>query len=432
MRRGRLRWTDVSVVLLLSLLCGAYAMAQLHLTEEASRRAKCASNLRWIGQAMLLYSYENRGQFPRTLAEPDAETPIPVWGTPYENGPALGALAPADVDVFHPEKSKAAVKPNDVTAALFLLLRTQDITSDRFVCPSTGATAWDFGGGGHSEINWSNWRGTRGLAAHLSYSYQNPYPSRVAIAKQFRMNNAVSPDWPLAADLNPGVDALLKVGVEEEAWRKGNSPNHGGEGQNVLYADTHVTFHPTALAGLRHAVGGPRDNIYTYGDVLPSGPAQAGKSGDGIVGPSTSGIDSILLPTAKDLGIVDAAGALTPDEIERRAGTPALFKPVDAQMQAKLVEMFEGTYTREVEGQPMTLRITEKQLIGTLGVITITYDYTLTGAADRRHAKLSATGAGTEPTEVTLRHERGRLHVRGTPFFEGEWTRKLASETQAP
>lgn len=426
MRSGRLKWTDVSVVFLLTLLTGAYALAQLHFTEEAARRARCAQNLGQIGLAMLLYSQENRGQYPRTLA--DHEKPTPVWGTPYENNGALGPLAPSEVDVFHPEKSKVAVKPNDVTAPLLLLIRTQDIRADGFVCPSTGAQAWDFGGDGNTEMNWTNWRGEKGLAAHLSYSYQNPYPSLDAIAKQFRMNNAVSPGWPLAADLNPGTDAVLtlKMPMKGDQWRQANSPNHGGDGQNVLYAGGHVEFQPTALAGLRPPRGGPRDNIYAYGAIT------AEKTADGIVGPSTSGIDSVLLPTAKDLGIIDAQGALTPEEIERRAGSPAQFKPVTPELHAKILKNLKGAYTRELNGKPMTLRVTENQLIGTVGVITITYDYTLTGAADRRHAKLSVTGADTAPIEVTLRDDGRTLHVRGTPFFEGEWTPKWAEEQGKP
>jgi prepilin-type processing-associated H-X9-DG protein len=224
--------------------------------------------------------------------------------------------------------------------------------------------------------------------------------------------------------LNPGTDVLLKLEVQEQGRSKGNSPNHGGDGQNVLYAGGHVAFQTTPFAGLRHAVGGPRDNIFTYGNTLPGGAAQAAKSGDGIVGSSTSGIDSVLLPTAKDLGVVDAKGALTPDEVDRRAGTPALFKPVDAEMRAKLIDSLKGTYVREVDGKQMTLRVTDTQLVGSVGVVTITYDYTLTAAADRRHAKLSVTGADMEPIDVTLRQTGPRLHVRGTPFFEGEWTPK--------
>ena len=42
---------------------------------------------------------------------------------------------------------------NDVTAALFLLLRTQDITSEVFTCPSSNAEKDIYGGGTNAPLN---------------------------------------------------------------------------------------------------------------------------------------------------------------------------------------------------------------------------------------------------------------------------------------
>ncbi|MBC8106120.1 MAG: hypothetical protein H7Z14_05985 [Anaerolineae bacterium] len=64
---------------------------------------------------------------------------------------------------------------NDVTAALQLLLRTQDITPEVFSCPTTQPTKWDFGGGANTALNWANWNSTEGNTRSLSYKYQNPY-----------------------------------------------------------------------------------------------------------------------------------------------------------------------------------------------------------------------------------------------------------------
>ena len=68
--------------------------------------------------------------------------------------------------------------PNDVSAALFLLLRTQDITSEVFTCPSSNAEKDTYGGGTNAAINKSNFSD---LAKNLSYSYQHPYPDANAI-----------------------------------------------------------------------------------------------------------------------------------------------------------------------------------------------------------------------------------------------------------
>src|SRR5829696_4573159 len=80
-------------------------------------RMACASNLKQIGLAILLYSNENRGHFPRAFYA-RGENVIPTWGS--------GATS---ADPF------TGPQPNDVTAAMFLLLRTQDITPEVFTCP---------------------------------------------------------------------------------------------------------------------------------------------------------------------------------------------------------------------------------------------------------------------------------------------------------
>ena len=89
MRSGRATFLDLVVGVLLVLLLGTYSVAQFNRARETANRVKCASNLRQIGQAMLLYSNENRGAYPRTIF--DMGNPAPVWGTPYEGNPKLGA-----------------------------------------------------------------------------------------------------------------------------------------------------------------------------------------------------------------------------------------------------------------------------------------------------------------------------------------------------
>jgi hypothetical protein len=94
---------------------------------ETANRVKCASNLRQIGQAILLYSNENRGAYPRTYTTIPAGNGavVPTWGT---------GATPSN-GLADPFKSDSQCANNDVSAALFLLLRTQDITSEVFTCP---------------------------------------------------------------------------------------------------------------------------------------------------------------------------------------------------------------------------------------------------------------------------------------------------------
>ena len=317
-RVRRLSAADVVVSTTILVLLGTFGVAWAQVANDVQMRVKCASNLRMIGQAMMLFSNEHGGAMPRTRAEKGAANPVPVWGTPYRDNKNLG---PVDAKLANPldANAGAAPKPNDVTAALFLLIRTQDIGPANFVCPSTGQTGWNYGSTArqhNTARNWTNWPGDATQRDHLSYSMQNPYASADATRKGFKWNNALPPSFAIAADMNPGIDALLKLTVNSprDQMIKGNSPNHGGEGQNVLFGDGHVQFDSKPFIGVDD------DNIYTYG---PSGTKHPNQGGDGIVGSPADANDSILLPTAKDLGIVDAAGNLTAEAKQRRDAAAA-------------------------------------------------------------------------------------------------------------
>jgi len=235
------------IALLISIL-----LPSLNRARETANRVKCASNLRQIGQAILLYSNENRGAYPRTRYSPGLPL-TPTWGSGFTGSDPFLANGPVN---------------NDVTGALYLLLRTQEITSEVFVCPSSNAEKWDFGGGAQTALNWSNWNA---VSRNLSYSYQNPYPDNNAVSSGFKLNNSVSAEFAVAADINPGDnqsshnggvggnnDNVLMVTSTSSAkdMRWANSNNHDEDGQNVLYGDGHVEFSSNPFCGVQ------RDNIY--------------------------------------------------------------------------------------------------------------------------------------------------------------------------
>src|SRR5262245_14770248 len=66
------------IALLISIL-----LPSLNRARATANRVKCASNLRQIGQAILLYSNENKGQYPRTVWNNGATPSTCTWGTPY-------------------------------------------------------------------------------------------------------------------------------------------------------------------------------------------------------------------------------------------------------------------------------------------------------------------------------------------------------------
>lgn len=256
---------DLLIVVVLILALSAVLAVSLQMAREKANRQKCSSNLRALGQVLLLYCNENNGYYPRTT---------------YTPGPSVKLVAGTGIDASSPF-APGGPEPNDVSAAIFLLLRTQEIGSEVYTCPSSGAVKDDFGGAGRTAANRSNFSDYR---KDLSYSFANPYPDDSGVAGKYDLYAAsISPFFATGADINPGPSgnpAALAVTTASSSRqiRQANSPNHGGKGQNVLYGDGHVDWQTTPLAGIK------ADNIYTnrLGQVMAS---------------PVDKDDSVLLPT---------------------------------------------------------------------------------------------------------------------------------------
>jgi len=224
----------------------------------------CASNLRQLGQALAMYSNDNHGNYPRTIYAVGAP---PVAGTGSAAADPFGVGAPS---------------PNDVTAAIWLLVRTQKLPTSILICPYDDVN--EFQADKAVPINQNNFTNYR---KNLGYSYANPYPDAAAFAAGFRLTNKVGATFAVMADLNPGISAAGKSDPFKPTptsalsdMRYGNSRNHEREGQNVLFGDGHVTYELTPFVGVN------RDNIYT---------AQNATSPSLFISPAAPG-DSVLLP----------------------------------------------------------------------------------------------------------------------------------------
>jgi prepilin-type processing-associated H-X9-DG protein len=277
-RRHGIKIGEVVIVIFIVALIVSILLPSITRLRHTSGRTRCGSNLRQIGQAILLYTNENKGAFPRTAYKPGA---MPTWGT--------GAAA------ANPFSSPDRPADNDVTAALFLLIRTQDITPAVFVCDGPGAGAPDtFGGGGgtaQTRSNFTDWR------RNLSYSFHNPYPvsDEAAPGADGKVPAPRADDLAIAADMNGGVggDSDVTAVTERSSqidFARANSPIHDRVGQNVLYADGHVEFQQNPFCGAK------RDNIYTVAAIVEGQPATTGKTVVGL--PAWAG-DSVLLPAMK-------------------------------------------------------------------------------------------------------------------------------------
>jgi hypothetical protein len=387
---------EILLVVVLFLLATTYVLAANISAREVRNRAKCASNLRQIAQAFLLYANDNRGVFPRTRYAPDRK---PTWGTPYEGPDELGPDAKAD-PFAQDDLPEVAYRPaaNDVTAALFLLARTQDIGLDVFVCPSMPQSRPRLGEPVH---HWTNWNGVAGLRKHLSYSVQNPYGTPAVVGMGWKWNNTMNPEFVLMADMNPGTESLLKLNAmsPQRDMRTGNSPNHRRDGQNVLYAAGHVEFHNNPFAGVQ------RDNIYTFGTDKP-----------GIVGDSASADDTVLLPTARDLGIIDAEGKFL-------IAPPRPQALPDAQA-AAIRDNLVGRYQAMQGIEQFELEVTPTEFIATSGPITIRYQYRIIGNAGENGilVDLSAPKADTESPTLEIRGPD--LIITDSSYLDGTWRRQ--------
>jgi prepilin-type N-terminal cleavage/methylation domain-containing protein/prepilin-type processing-associated H-X9-DG protein len=287
-RRKGFTLVELLVVIGIIALLISILLPSLNRARETANRVKCGSNMRQIGQAIQLYANENKGNYPRTR----------YVSTGATNGSYDGTNSNVAVDPFTTPGS-SRIKDNDVIAAMFLLIRTQDITPEVFICPSSndekdvyGAVA---GISAQCKVSFT-------AAKNLSYSMANPYPDTNGVNNSYKLNATTGAEFAIAGDKNPagapnytGLTTANELSSQKD-MQLANSPNHQGQGENVLYGDGHAEFQQNPFCGSKrdciYTVSGSTDGSTTTKRVNPTN-----GGGSGVCWPSWSG-DSVLLPAA--------------------------------------------------------------------------------------------------------------------------------------
>lgn len=230
-------------------------------TQRSSGRLKCPSNLRQIGQGLMLYANDNKGAYPLTRYVP---------GAPLTKFTKAGATNPFAAN---------GPEANDVTAPLFLLIHAAELNPAVFICPSSNE--------GQDPLNGlpATSRSNFTSSKNLSYSFAHSYPDDAAVKMGYKLTTGVVIDFAIGADRNECVNRYKCTDPNKATAadiKQMNSKNHEGDGQNVLFNDGHVEWCTSPFVGVN------RDNIYTRNGAT---------SGDPMTHQPENPLDTILLPT---------------------------------------------------------------------------------------------------------------------------------------
>jgi len=254
------------IALLISILLPSLARAR-----ELAKRTTCAANNSGMGKGLFTYASENSDSWP---IAPNSMMNSPATAVQYYNMTGKnGGMAPVNTTptwLISPWPNTLSTTRN-----LWELVRSGGTSPKSFVCPSSSdgadtvdnpADYFDF----PAKLTPANvdrgWVAGENNETYVSYGYQVPYGT------YGKPTTEVDARMALAGDKGPyggcslnRNDVVAPPAMDQtkspDEWMPYNSPNHGGllsgEGQVVLFADSHAEFVPKPIVGVGF------DNIYT-------------------------------------------------------------------------------------------------------------------------------------------------------------------------
>ena len=92
---------------------------------------------------------------------------------------------------------------NSASASLYLILKTQDLTPEVFICPSSNGTRGFQTFSVQNSNNFGGWGPSTSTGASgetipdVTYSYAAGFPQAAALSAGFKFNNTLSSDYRL-------------------------------------------------------------------------------------------------------------------------------------------------------------------------------------------------------------------------------------------
>ena len=256
MRRKGFTLVELLVVIAIIALLMGILMPALARVRQLAFRMTCGTNLAGIGKAMLIYANDYEDELPRAGGR------LSQW-----DGPVVWN-ANDRYQAYAVSQSDGSGGKATITSCFYLLVKYAEVTPKSFVCKGdTGTTEWQLS----DETNVTTgfemidaWDFGQNPVDNCSYSYHIPFG-------QYALTTSSEPGLAVASERNPWIkspaaevgdfslfnpDVTPYNGTTETAL-KGNAISHQGDGQNVLFLDSHVEFAKRAFCSLED------DNIFT-------------------------------------------------------------------------------------------------------------------------------------------------------------------------